>query len=323
MEVIERYDYEPNTSARALAGKPHNTVGLFIISISEKDSNHRIFQNSYFAPFMEIIVDALNTRGYYALVNVIYSKDDYDRIKQAFLQKRIDCGIIVGTEMASEVYGDILKRGCPLAIMDMDPEEAKKFRGGQANLTLINTMDYEGAYQAVEYLIDMGHTEIGLLAGRMNTYSGRERYKAYMDAMHRHDLPVRDEFILKGEFLKNATIQEVIRMVNRGPMPSAIFSCNDDMALAAIDIFKSRGIRVPEDISIVGFDDIAIASQVTPPLTTLRVPIAEMSRKAVDSVINAVENGDKSQSLVSLPTKLIVRSSCTRLAYSGEQADMA
>ena len=68
MEIIERYNYEPNTYARALAGKPHNTIGLFIISISEKDVNHRIYQNNYFAPFMEIIVDALNSRGYYALV---------------------------------------------------------------------------------------------------------------------------------------------------------------------------------------------------------------------------------------------------------------
>lgn len=323
MEVIARYDYAPNTSARALAGKPHNTIGLFIISTSEKDPNHRIYQNNYFAPFLEIIVDALNSRGYYALVNVIYSKDDYDRIKQAFLQKRIDSGIIVGTEMASEVFGDILKRGCPLAIIDLDPEEARKFRGGQAHLTLVNSMDYEGAYEAVEYLMELGHTDIGLLAGRMSTYSGRERYKAYMDAMHRHNLPIRDEFILKGEFLKNNTMLEVTRMVNRGVLPTALFSCNDDMALAAIDIFKSRGIKVPDDISIIGCDDIAIASQVSPALTTIKVPIYEMARKAVDSVVKAIEEGDRSQSLVSLPGELIVRESCARISRASDRQQMA
>jgi LacI family transcriptional regulator len=323
MEIIKKYDYEPNTYARALAGKPHNTIGLFIISISEKDSNHRIYQNNYFAPFMEIIVDALNSRGYYALVNVLYSKDDYDRLKQAFQQKRIDSGIIVGTEMASEVYGDILKRGCPLAIIDLDPEEAKKFRGGQANLTLINSMDYEGAYLALEYLIELGHTDIGLLAGRMSTYSGRERYKAYMDAMHRHGLAVREEYVLKGEFLKNNTVQEVTRLLGRNSLPTAIFACNDDMAITAMDIFKSSGIKVPGDISIIGYDDIAIAAQVNPPLTTVKVPIYDMARKAVDSVINALESGDKSQSLVSLPAKLIVRGSCAGPAYAGVKADLA
>ena len=323
MEVIDRYDYVPNTSARALAGKPHNTIGLFIISTSEKDCSHRIYQNNYFAPFMEIIVDALNSQGYYALVNVIYSKDDYDRIKQAFLQKRVDSGIIVGTEIAADVYGDILKRGCPLAIIDLDPEEARKFRGSQAGLTLVNSMDYEGAYQAVEYLLDLGHRDIGLLAGRMSTYSGRERYKAYMDCMNANGMPVREEFLLRGEFLKSNTVQEITRLVNRGVMPTAIFSCNDDMALAAIDIFKSRGIRVPDDISIIGFDDIAIAGQITPALTTVKVPIYEMARKAVDSVISAVETEDRSQSLVSMPAKLIVRDSCKRLAGLAEGQEMA
>ena len=89
---------------------------------------------------------------------MLYSKEDYERLRQAFQQKRIDSGIIVGTEMAAEVYGDILSRGCPLAIIDLDPEEAKKLHGGQASLTLVNSMDYEGAYMAVEYLIEMGHT---------------------------------------------------------------------------------------------------------------------------------------------------------------------
>jgi LacI family transcriptional regulator len=314
MEIIKRYDYSPNTSARALAGKPHNTIGLFIISIAEKDSSHRIYQNNYFAPFMEIIVDALNSRGYYALVNVIYAKEDYDRIKQAFQQKRIDSGIIVGTEMASDVYGEILKRGCPLSIIDMDPEEARKFRGGHTGLTLINSMDYEGASRAVEYLIELGHTEIGLLAGRMCTYSGRERYKAYMDIMGRYGLPVRDDYLLKGEFLKGNTVQEVSRLMDRGKLPTAMFSCNDDMALAAIDIFRSRGIQVPRDISIIGFDDIAIASQVSPALTTVKVPIYEMARKAVDAVLGAIEGGDRSQSLVSLPASLIVRESCRSIS---------
>lgn len=323
MEFIERYDYEPNTSARALAGKPHNTIGLFIISVSEKDSTHRLYQNNYFAPFMEIIVDALNARGYYALVNVIYSKDDYDKVKQAYLQKRIDSCIIVGTEVAAEAFGDILKRGCPLAITDLDPDEAKKFRGSQASLTLINSMDYEGACRAVEYLVDMGHTDIGLLAGRMSTYSGRERYKAYVDVMQRFGLPIREEFILKGEFLKANTVQEVTRLVNRGSLPTAIFSCNDDMALAAMDIFKSRGIKVPGQISIIGFDDIAIAGQVNPALTTVKVPIYDMAKRAVDSVINAIENGDKSQSLVSLPAKLIIRDTCASIPFAGVNKGMA
>lgn len=294
-------------------------IGLFIISISEKDANHHIYQNNYFAPFMEIIVDELNSKGYYALVNAITSRADYNRIKQAFLQKRINSGIIIGTEIASEVYGDILKRGCPLAIIDMDPDEARKICSSQASLTLINSMNYEGACDAMKYLIGLGHKEIGLISGRMSTYSGRERFKAYIDVMHKYRLLVRNEFILKGEFLKKNINQEITHLINSGKLPSAMLSCNDDMALEAIEIFKSRGIMIPKDISIVGFDDIAIASQVTPALTTVKVPIFDMARKAVDSVISAVECADKSVCFISLPVKLIIRNSCTIPRHVTEQ----
>jgi LacI family transcriptional regulator len=321
MEVINKHNYVPNTSARVLAGKPNNTVGLFIISISEGDPSHRIYQNNYFAPFMEIIVDALNSKGYYALVNVLYSKDDYERLRQVFLQKRINSGIIVGTEMVSGAFVDILKMGFPLAIIDLDPEEAAKFRGSQAHLALINSMDYDGAYQAVEYLIGLGHREIGLLAGRLSTYSGRERYKAFFDAMQKHDLTVRNEFIMKGEFLKKNTLHEVSRLADGGRLPTAIFSSNDDMALTAIDVFKSRDIRVPEDISIIGFDDISLAEKVSPPLTTVSVPIQDMALKAVDSVVNAVLYGDRSQSLIRLPAKLVIRGSCAAVRTARPIAD--
>lgn len=314
MDVIRKYEYQPNTSARILAGKPNNTVGLFIISISEQDANHRVYQNNYFAPFMEIIVDALNTRGYYALVNILYKREDYELLKQAFMQKRIDGGVIVGTEMASDVFNDVLKMGYPLAIIDLDPDEARKFKGGQAHLTLVNSMDYDGAYQAMEYLIGLGHREIGLLAGRMSTFSGRERYKAYLDAMNKYALKVREEFRLKGEFQKKNTVSEVNRLADRGRLPTALFSSNDDMALSAIEIFRERGIRVPGDISIVGFDDIALAQNANPPLTTVTVPIYDMARKAVDSVVNAMRTGDKSQSIVSLPVKLTVRNSCKEVS---------
>ena len=105
-----------------------------------------------------------------------------------------------------------------------------------------------------------------------------------------------------------------MRLIDSRMLPTALFACNDDMAVVAMDIFKNRGIRVPEDISIVGYDDIAIAAQVSPPLTTVKVPIYEMAKKAVDSVIDALQSGDKSSNLVSLPAKLVVRSSCMRRA---------
>lgn len=310
MEIIEKYDYEPNTSARSLAGKPHNMIGLFVIIPLQQDYEHRVYESGFFGLFMQAVIDTLNTRGYFATVNLVYSKKDYETIRQAFRQRRIDGGIFIGTDDDITVLSEVLKKGYPMAIMDLDPAEARSIRGSQANLTIMNWMDYEGACEVLEHLIGLGHAEIGILVGRLSTYSGRERLKAYYDVMRRHGLPVREEFVLKCHFSRALATQEVSRMVESGVMPTALFSCNDEMAMSALDVFQNHGIRVPQDISLVGFDDIALATMTRPALTTVKVPIIELAKKAAESVIQAVEKGDGSQVIYNYPTKLIIRDSC-------------
>lgn len=310
LQIIDQYEYEPNTSARALVGKPNKTVGLFIIGINNADAPHRIFKSGYFASFMEIIVDAVSSYGYFTLTTVLNSADDYEKIKQAFLQKRIDCGILLGTQHAMDTYGQILHKGYPLVLIDMDPEECKKFRGGLANLTIVNSMNYEGAYEAVEFLIDMGHTEIGFIVGLMCTHSARERYKAYIDAMRSHGLAVREEFVIRGEFNPPKAAAEIKRLIGRQVLPTALLSSNDDMALAAIEVFKANGVRVPQDISVIGFDDIYITAHTSPALSTVHVPMVEMAKKAAEATIQAIEQKDRTQIFYNLPTKLVVRESC-------------
>lgn len=308
--IIEQYDYEPNTQARALVGKPNNTVGLFIVGLPSSNVPNRIYQSGYFAPFVEIIADAVSSHGCFTLIALMNCPEDYDIIRQAFLQKRISRGIILGTRAAEDIYGKVLDKGYPLAIIDMDPEECRKFRGGQANLTIVNAMNYEGTFEAIEYLHGLGHTEIGFLAGAMNTYSGRERYRAYRDVMRRLGLAVREEFIIQGNFMGDVVKKELRPLLTAGSLPTAFFSSNDDMALAAIEVFKAEGIRVPQDISVIGFDDILSASLTSPALTTVRVPMVEMARKAADAMIHAIDNKDRSQAVYNLPTTLVIRESC-------------
>ena len=318
MEIIERYDYEPNTFARTLAGKPHNTIGLFVINQSNKDYEHRLYESGFYGLFMQAVVDTLNTRGYFVMVNLVYDREDYETIRQAFRQKRIDGGIVIGTESGTDVFDEILKKGYPLAIMDLEPQEARNIRGSQANLTVMNWMDYEGACEVLEYLIGLGHTEIGLLTGRMSTYSARERLKAYHDVMRRHGLPVREEFVLNCNFSRIQAAEAVSQLIAAGTLPTALFSCNDEMAMSVLDVLHTHGIRVPQDISLAGFDDIAVSSMLRPALTTVRVPIVELAKKAAEAVIHAVEQGDGSQVIYNYPTKLVIRDSCAAPAVAAQ-----
>lgn len=312
LEVIEKYNYQPNTCARVLAGKKSDTIGLFIVSIADAENPNRLYKNDYFNQFTNAVVDCANSRGYYVLINIIYCENDYRRVSEIFLQKRIDGGIVLGTEKEAEALIKISQKGCPIALIDYDAEEIVMNKYENENLIVVGSKDYEGAVEAVEYLIALGHKEIGLLAGRLNTYSGRQRYKAYIDTMNKHNLEIRDEFILQGDFIKSKTNSAVQMLINNGNLPSAFFSSNDDMAIAALELFKDNNIRVPEDISIIGFDNITLASLIKPALTTIETPIFDIVEKTVEELIYNIRKTRKGFKSYSYNTKMVIRETCTK-----------
>lgn len=310
LRVIEQHHYEPNSFARALAGKRTDTIGLFAISMTEKENTSRIYQNSYFAPIVDMVVDTANARGFYVLIHTVYSRGDFQKVKQAFLQKRIDGGILVGTQKDIELVREMVDQEAPLVLIDYDIAEIMTERLNQNHLAVINSNDYEGTVQAIEYLIELGHRDIGILKGSMNTYSGRERYLAYEHTLQKHGLSLNEPYVLEGQFLKESAYREAHRLIEQGNWPTALFCANDDMAIAAMEAFAEQGISVPEQVSIIGFDDVEMASRVTPKLTTVRLPIDEMAKAAVLKVIELCEAQQPTFSTVSFPTRLVIRDSC-------------
>lgn len=311
MKVIEEYHYHPNSNARVLAGKKTDTIGLFIVSIAEKDNVNRVYRNNYFSPFIDAVIDTANANGIFVLVHSIYTSRDYGKIKQAFLEKRIDAGILVGTEKDLDVVVDVAAMGYPLAIIDYSPDDIIQLvKNGR--ISVINSMDEEGTRNMIQYLLGLGHREIGILAGRMSTYSGNIRYQAYQKILLENQLTRRPEWDLKGEFIKKTAEQEVAGLIRRGKLPTALFCCNDDMALSAMEVLVKEGIRVPEDISITGFDDVMPGSLVKPALTTVRVPIYAMAKKAVECVLAMMGETTRSISTHTMETELIIRESCQK-----------
>lgn len=311
MKVIEEQQYEPNTSARVLAGKGTDTIGLFVVSMAERPEANRIYENSYFARFVDAVTDNANARGSYVLIHTVYTPADYLKVKQAFLQKRIDGGILVGTTTDAALVRELAALNAPLVLIDYDISEIMENHLDKNHLAVINSKDYDGALAVMNYLISLGHREIGLLAGRLNTFSGRERFKAYHDAMKAHGLPIGDHYVLQGEFLKERAYEEARRLMSSPKHPTALFSANDDMAIAAMQAFAEQGIRIPDDLSVVGFDDVPAASLLMPKLTTVRLPIYEMAKAAVDSICRMRQKeGSGAFGTVSFPVELVIRESC-------------
>lgn len=313
LRIIEQYQYEPNSFARALAGKRTDTIGLFAISMNERENASRIYRNSYFGPIVDLVVDTANSLGYYVLIHTVYSPGDFQKIKQAYQQKRIDGGILVGTQKDSELVREMVGQEAPLVLIDYDISEIMAERLNKNHLAVINSMDYEGTVHAIEYLIELGHRSIGIMKGRMSTFSGRERYVAYEDTLRKHGLPLQEEFILEGDFLKETAFREAERLAVSGLWPTALFCCNDDMAISAMEAFTAHGIRVPDDLSVIGFDDVELAGRMNPKLTSVKLPIHEMATAAVEKVIALCNAEESAFSTLSFPTTLIVRESCREL----------
>ena len=310
MKVIREYHYEPNTSARVLAGKRTNTIGLFLFSIYDTKSPFRIYGNNYFAPFVDAFVDIGNYKGYYVLVHTIYNQEECRRITQTFSQKRIDGGIIVGTERNREIDSIVSQLSYPLALVDYDPGEIKRIMRPDAKIAVINSDDEKGINECVDHLVSLGHSVIGLIEGRSTTFSGLKRREYFIKRMAFHNLPIDNRHLLKGDFTGRTSAEVIEELIKGGNLPTAIISCNDEMALAAMETFKCHGIRIPEDLSVIGYDDAPASSIVKPSLTTVRIPFYDMAQKAVESLSGLIDSNEAGLELYKMDVKLVIRESC-------------
>jgi DNA-binding LacI/PurR family transcriptional regulator len=169
-----------------------------------------------------------------------------------------------------------------------------------------------GAYSAVKYLIEMGHTHIGCIGSMPDGYpSVRERRKGYTRAVK--EFGIATSYIEDGPLYREAGYDAAIRLLKRSPEVTAIFACNDDVAIGVLNAANSLGLRVPDDLSLVGFDDIELAQEVTPPLTTVHVDKTLMGVLAVRMMRDRAENPDLTRLTTRLSSQLIIRKSVCSL----------
>jgi LacI family transcriptional regulator len=306
MKVISEYNYSPNSFARTLAGKKSNTIGVFLI-IQGEEKQDKIFQNDFFASYLDILVDIAAQNDYYVLVSVIKDPKNYMKINRAFAEKRIDGGIIIASKkdtlegiQASDIRSNIV-------LFDYDLTKAEKETYKKTNISTINAQDANGIEKAVEFLYNNGHREIGFIKGRDLSRSGYIRFRAYLEAMENRGLTVKEQFIVDGQFstLKAYTlIQEKIAL---NELPTAYISANDSMAFSAIKAFKEAGINVPEDISIIGFDNTQKANELEPHLTSLGPDYIAMSEAAIDILSKQISEEDMTAKYLEFEVDLHVR----------------
>jgi LacI family transcriptional regulator len=173
----------------------------------------------------------------------------------------------------------------------------------------VGATNWQGAYHATEYLIKLGHTRIGFITGSMDLGAAIDRLDGYKSALRVHHIPYDLQLIYEGTFFQTDGYAGGSTLLKLDDPPTTIFASNDVMAMGAMDAIRTRGLRIPEDVSILGFDDIPQAAMVRPALTTVRQPLEQMGRLATQMLIDKLKNPEKEIGRVELPTQLIVRDS--------------
>lgn len=308
MKVIEQYHYVPNLSAQVLAGKKTRTIGLFMIEAGHVSSD--ILSNMLLAS----IIENASSSGYYVLTHIIRNTRDEASvrgIKDIFYQRRIDGGIFIGAADDEPMLEELIAEGFIVGVVDQQPSPERN----EPNRIVVNFDNDYGMTLAVDYLAELNHREIGIVCGDMARYSGPSKYEGFLAAMGRSGIPVRQEWVIPGGFHEKDGYEAIRSYLDGGGrLPTAIVMANDSVAFGAIRALRERGLSVPDDVSVVGFDDHALSARFQPALTTVKVDFDGMMSQLTGSVIARIEGAEPEEEAgKAASSRLIVRDSCKRL----------
>ena len=266
-EAMRALNYRPNIMARNLAGRAGLFIGL-------------IYRNPSYGYLSEFLLGALDTcrrLGHYLIVEEPLVDDnmvDLEQIEKRFLDMSIQALIVVPPLSDNPKLIDTLER-TGISFVCISPK-LDGYTGPSVRMK-----DRAAAHDMTQYLLDLGHSRIGLIKGPPDHRASKLRLAGYSDALTKAGINIDEALIETGDFTYVSGMQSATKMLAQPTPPTAIFATNDDMASGAIAAAHQAGLRVPHDVSVVGFDDTANASAMWPALTTIRQPIREMASSAI------------------------------------------
>jgi LacI family transcriptional regulator len=295
-KVINRTGYQPHPAARSLASHRSWMLGLVLPRTVSS-----FFTDPYFPRLTQGVAQACNQQNYTLGLFILETREDERRIIPRISHKGLLDGILLQTaEMDETMLDQLINSDFPIVMV------GRPYYTNE--VSYLDVDNVTATYQAVCHLINLGYKRIGTISGRMNSTAGIDRMQGYLKAITERGGGVEEELIAEGDFSEQSGYNAMQKLL---PFkPDAIFAASDTMAIGAIRAAKNAGLQIPNDIAFVGFDDLPIASLSDFKLTTVRQPIIQFGSKAVDILIDLIENGTKPIRHIILDTELVVRESC-------------
>jgi len=302
LDVARRLDYAPSAAARTLVKQQSQLIGVVLFTGYEHPDIHHPF-------FQEVLVGlkhGIGELGYDLLLFATEQPGSSRGRPHSYLrrarQHRVDGLVVMGVDRDDPEVEKLVRADIPVMAVDLDVVHD--------HTSFVASDNIGGARLAVRHLHELGHTRIATIAGPSNTKPGADRTLGYRAEMRELGLTIPPGYEVEGDFYPESAERAMQSMLALTEPPTAVFAAADMMAVGAIRTLRSAGLLVPDDIAIVGFDDIRVAELLSPPLTTVRQDMVGIGLAAGRALVEQIENPDVTPPVLTLPVELVVRASC-------------
>jgi len=297
---IKKLNYEPNTSARRLKYGRSYAIGFILPDIS----------NPFFSNAIKAAYNYIQNSEYSHYEILFYNTDGQpEREKKAidlFVARQME-GIIIASSASNLIIEHIrqILKSKNIAIVAVDNQL------GDLNIDLVTSDNYFGAYTLTTHLLDLGHESIAVITGQPNESSSKERVDGYKKALKDHGITFNEKIVLVGDWKIESGISATNRLLQLKPRPTAIFGFNNSMSLGALSVLKTQGVKIPENMALVSFDDVEYGNLLNPALTCTSTSWYELGQASASLLLDRITNGSsKPKQYIRLPLDMIIRESC-------------
>ncbi len=289
LEAIKKLRYRPNPSAQHLAAGRTNTIGLLIPRFEG------VFQSYYALEVIKGVGMAAEKVGCDLLLHIT---DGRTSVNPA----AVDGILFIDLDGNEELVDRAIDEGVSCVVLNHYMEDLP--------VSCVAIDNKTAAKHVVDFLVKLGHKDIATITGDLKTQAGLDRLDGFVQAMEARKLPVKDGYVQYGNFRPDVARQAMETLLKLSDRPTAVFVASDDMAVEVVSAAIAKRVRVPEDVSVVGFDDNPVAAHARIPLTTIRQPLKEMGRMGLEILVDQLSGKKKSPTKLLIPTELIERQSC-------------
>lgn len=306
-DIMDKLGYQPNIIAKSLVSRTTHTLGIMLPRPAEE-----LFRNDFFGELLRGVVTQSTRMGYELLLTTATSEqDELGTISRLVRSRRVDGIVLLGSRCGDPLISYLQQEKFPFVLVGRSDD--------YSDVLMVDNNNVQASYDATEHLIAQGHTRIGFVSGPPNLTLSHDRLKGYEQALLEYGLSTRPDWIIEGEFLQESGFRAMSLIMNLPERPTAFVVIDDNVAFGVMRGLEELGSRVPEDFSLVSFNNIPLADLASPPLSSIDIGTYQLGFTAVQALLRLVQGEPFHQNPIIIPHRLVVRESSIKPSLRKEQ----